>query len=274
MEARLHDLLRLLGLRWAPVKLKRALAPYRLGRLLADGRVAVVFVASGRDSRRQDKVVKFPGPLGFCGGKPYDLDLRIETLQEEARVLTACNDVPNLVRIVEDCTDCELPFLVLERLGGSSLEAVLKRNGPLGLPDWLELLADLSAGLEGMHALGECHNDVKPANILLSPEHGWTLIDPCVDELTTAAYYDGQDDDASSGPARDMVALGMTMRQALLGLKSFDPEWVLFRRLERHPELVSLMRRLRRDGRCKVPNSQTVRRTVNRVIAAQGKGVP
>lgn len=273
MESRLSELLEMLRLKWGPDDVRRFIAPYRLGPLLADGRVAIVFAASGPGTRRRDKVLKFPGPQGLYGGKPYNFDIRVETLREEARVLNVCRGVPNLVRIIEDCTDRPLPFLVMELLGSGSLEDMLKVNRTLKFPAWLKLLVDLSAGLEGMHAIGECHNDVKPANVLLGPKQARTLIDPCMEDIRTDAYYD-EDDDVSNGPARDMVALGATMREALLGLKSHEPDWVMFRQLEPYPELVSLMRRLRRDGRCKLQTARTVWRSATRVMTTRIEAVP
>ncbi len=59
------------------------------------------------------------------------------------------------------------PYLVMEYLGGGSLEDRVERNGPLSPEMAIEMLAPIAEALGHGHAQGILHRDVKPANILL-----------------------------------------------------------------------------------------------------------
>src|SRR5262245_44075075 len=61
----------------------------------------------------------------------------------------------------------QLPFLVMEYVRGSSLEAKINQEGALQLEDILRTGAQVASGLEAAHKQGLIHRDVKPANILL-----------------------------------------------------------------------------------------------------------
>jgi WD40 repeat protein/serine/threonine protein kinase len=59
------------------------------------------------------------------------------------------------------------PYLVMEYVGGTSLQQRLDREGPLPLEEVLRIGMQTAAGLAAAHAQGLVHRDVKPANILL-----------------------------------------------------------------------------------------------------------
>jgi WD40 repeat protein/serine/threonine protein kinase len=62
-----------------------------------------------------------------------------------------------------------VPYLVMEYVGGGSLQDYLDRAGPA---DWrvvARLGAEIASGLAAAHARGLVHRDIKPSNILLQP---------------------------------------------------------------------------------------------------------
>ncbi|HEY6463121.1 MAG TPA: serine/threonine-protein kinase, partial [Polyangiaceae bacterium] len=59
------------------------------------------------------------------------------------------------------------PFIVMERLRGSDLEAVLQQ-GPFELGDAIDYVLQACAGVAAAHALGIVHRDLKPANLFLA----------------------------------------------------------------------------------------------------------
>jgi serine/threonine protein kinase len=59
------------------------------------------------------------------------------------------------------------PFLVLERLTGETLDAKLRRDGPVPLPAAMRWIEQLLVGVRDCHDQQIIHRDIKPANIFL-----------------------------------------------------------------------------------------------------------
>jgi hypothetical protein len=59
------------------------------------------------------------------------------------------------------------PFLVMQYVGGKSLQERIDRSGPLEVKEILRIGMQAAQGLAAAHAQGLVHRDIKPANILL-----------------------------------------------------------------------------------------------------------
>lgn len=77
---------------------------------------------------------------------------------------------PNIVRVFDVDCDQQHHFIVMEFLDGESLEQVIKRHKPKGLPlkSALNLLQQIAAALNFAHRTGIVHADLKPANIMVN----------------------------------------------------------------------------------------------------------
>ena len=62
------------------------------------------------------------------------------------------------------------PFLVLERLHGETLDAKLRRDGPVALPLAVRWIEQLLVGVRDCHDQQIIHRDIKPSNIFLHME--------------------------------------------------------------------------------------------------------
>ena len=82
-------------------------------------------------------------------------------------------------RVYEHFTDAENWYLVMEYIKGETLEETLKRvpGGKLSLRETLEIGVQLCAVLEYLHREGVIFRDVKPANIMRTPQGRVSLID-------------------------------------------------------------------------------------------------
>ena len=60
------------------------------------------------------------------------------------------------------------PYVVLERLGGSTLRDVIRQRGPLPVAEALDHAEELLAALQAVHDAGIVHRDVKPSNVMLT----------------------------------------------------------------------------------------------------------
>jgi serine/threonine-protein kinase len=90
----------------------------------------------------------------------------VKRFEQEARAASTIGHRA-IVEVVDFAT---LPdgrvFMVMELLGGESLEAWMGRPGRLS--EVVPLLAEVAQGLEAAHRAGVIHRDIKPANLFLS----------------------------------------------------------------------------------------------------------
>ena len=128
------------------------------------------------------------------------------------------------------------PFIVMEHLGGGSLEDRLGREGaqpPARALAWLEQAA---ATLDSAHRHGVVHRDVKPANLLLDTHDDLHVADfgiasaAGLDSMTltgtvlgTAGYLaPEQANGERAGPASDLYALAVVAYELLSGRRPFE----------------------------------------------------
>ncbi|HJL27461.1 MAG TPA: protein kinase [Polyangiaceae bacterium LLY-WYZ-15_(1-7)] len=142
---------------------------YEVLRLLGEGGMAQVFEA--RD-RALDRVVALKVATASSEGPG--------SLRAEARALAAFRH-PSLLTVHTLGRHRGLDFLVLERIYGVSLQRHLKARRAEGrrfdVPQVLGLVAELADGLAVLHRAGLAHRDVKPSNVMLSPDGRVVLMD-------------------------------------------------------------------------------------------------
>jgi serine/threonine protein kinase len=79
-------------------------------------------------------------------------------------------DHPNIVRGIDYGTSGLSPYLVMEFVEGESLGQRLEREGKLGEKEAIRIIAQVAQGLHRAHKQGLVHRDVKPDNIMVTPE--------------------------------------------------------------------------------------------------------
>lgn len=134
---------------------------YRLERVLGQGGMGTVY--AGRHVLTGRRVA-----LKLLTGDPVrnrDAALR---MAREARAVGRIQH-PNVVAVYDAGFAAERPFIAMELLQGESLEQRIKRAGPMSEPEAVNMLREITRGVEAAHANGIIHRDLKPANILLCP---------------------------------------------------------------------------------------------------------
>jgi serine/threonine protein kinase len=154
---------------------------------------------------------------------------------QEAKALASIHS-DNVVRVFDYGESCAgIPYLVMERLFGEDLRALLTREGRLPVRRAVRLAMNVCRGLFVAHAAGLVHRDLKPANLFVesvnqSTERCKILDFGVAKEVASDATYPGtllgtirymapeQLEDAKSVTARaDIYALGAILFEALSG---------------------------------------------------------
>jgi tetratricopeptide (TPR) repeat protein len=131
------------------------------------------------------------------------------------------------------------PFLVLELVEGQTLASLREELGTV--PEQLRaLVADQAlAALEEVHASGIVHRDVKPENVVITPDHRVLLMDlgvarlaapgrtltqagEFVGSLAYAAPEQFRPDEGEVGERADLYALGVVLFELATGRSPFD----------------------------------------------------
>jgi non-specific serine/threonine protein kinase len=93
----------------------------------------------------------------------------LERFLREGEALLRLNH-PNIVHMVAACEESGRHYLVMEYVGGGSLETLIQEEGRLSPARAVEIGLDLADALTRAHRLGIIHRDLKPANVLLAPD--------------------------------------------------------------------------------------------------------
>ena len=93
----------------------------------------------------------------------------IENFQHEIRT-QAQLDHPNLVRAYDAGHDGNVHYLVTEYVPGTDLRKLVRSQGNLSMAQAASIIVQAARGLEHAHQRGLIHRDVKPGNILVTPE--------------------------------------------------------------------------------------------------------
>ena len=166
-----------------------------------------------------------------------DLDSdNLDRFVREQRAMGRLSDHPQIVTIHEvGTTATGRPFIVMPYHAKDSLEALIRRHGPL---DWREAVSigvKLAGALDAAHRVGILHRDVKPGNILLSDYGEPQLTDFGIARIaggfqTTTGVITGSPaftapevlEGATPTPQSDVYSLGATLFCAVTGHAAFE----------------------------------------------------
>ena len=153
----------------------RYLLHYRILSLLGSGGMGKVYLALDEKLGREVALKILPPREGDEG----------ERLRQEARSLAALNH-PNIVTIhaVEEVDG--QPFLVMERVIGTSLESRV-RPGGLGKEEFFQIALPLCEAVAAAHDRGILHRDLKPGNVMITAEGRLKVLDFGLAEAVPAA---------------------------------------------------------------------------------------
>ncbi|KTS10458.1 serine/threonine-protein kinase [Microbacterium testaceum] len=129
-------------------------------------------------------------------------------------------------------------FLVMELVPGEALSTILEREGSLSTDKTLDIVAQTAAALQAAHAAGLVHRDIKPGNLLITPDGRVKITDFGIARIAdqvpltatgqvmgTVQYLSPEQASGHpASPATDIYSLGIVAYECLAGKRPFTGE--------------------------------------------------
>jgi serine/threonine protein kinase len=147
----------------------QAIGKYDLLEKIAEGGMGTIYKGRHRESGQLVAIKLMPAHLAAN-------QVMLKRFEQEFRAASMLNH-PNVVRALDFGQDGATPYLVMEFVEGESLGQKLERDGRMPDADAIRLIAQVAQGLHRAHKQGMIHRDVKPDNILVTPDGQAKLAD-------------------------------------------------------------------------------------------------
>jgi len=159
----------------------------------------------------------------------------VERFRREAQAAANLSH-PNIVPVFDWGEDNGTYFIVMEFVDGRALSSILRTAGPLHPDRAAEIAADVAGALAYAHRHGVVHRDVKPGNVLITPEGDVKVTDFGIaravnteESLTqtgavmgTAAYFSPEQAEGKGVDSRsDIYSLGVVLYEMSVGKPPF-----------------------------------------------------
>jgi serine/threonine-protein kinase len=170
-------------------------------------------------------------------------EIMAERFRREARIAARLTS-DHAVRVCDSGRlESGAPYIVMERLEGDDLAALLRRRGRLSITDAARHVAEACAAVAELHALGVVHLDLKPSNLFLAARGDGTRRVKVLDfglarpasaagpaNLEGSAGYMAPEQALPSpalGPEADVWALGVILYELLTGRLPFRADTLI-----------------------------------------------
>ncbi len=202
---------------------------YQLQEMLGSGGMSVVYRAHDRMLER-DVAIKILREA-YSG----DEDFRSRFHQEAKAAANLSH--PNIVTIHDFGLDTGRLFIVMEFVPGDHLKNMIKKRRRFSIDDTLTLIGQACAGIGYAHRAALVHCDVKPHNMLITPDFRLKVVDFGIaraiatihpeekfDVVWGSPQYFSPEQAAGShpSPASDVYAIGVIMYEMLTGELPFS----------------------------------------------------
>jgi eukaryotic-like serine/threonine-protein kinase len=201
---------------------------YDLGREIGRGGMGAVWLA-------RDTVLGREVALKRIGLLPGATAPDLQRAEREARLAARLNH-PHVVAVFDLVDDEGDTWLVMEYVEGITLSGLITRDGALSPDEAAPLIRQAADALAAAHAAGIVHRDVKPSNMLVTPDGDVKLSDFGIARaeadasLTRTGLVTGSPaylapevaSGATATEASDVWSLGATLFHALAGRTPYD----------------------------------------------------
>ncbi|MCC6442893.1 MAG: Stk1 family PASTA domain-containing Ser/Thr kinase [Armatimonadetes bacterium] len=159
----------------------------------------------------------------------------LDRFQAETRRAAGLNH-PNIARIIEFDEEEGMYYTVVEYVRGTDLKERIRRTAPMAIPAAVDIMIAACEALDHAHKSGVVHGDIRPQNILVSPEGETKVADfgiircvAAVPSLQTEAflksvYYVAPEiaEGKNAQAASDLYSAGVVMYEMLTGVLPFQ----------------------------------------------------
>ena len=134
---------------------------YEITQLLGEGGMSYVYKAIDKQLQRTVAIKTL---------KPNYVEQEkfVERFKREAQTAANLNH-PNIVQIFDWGIGDE-PFFVMEYIEGNTLTSIIANKKIVSMNDILFIGAQVASGLQAAHSQGLVHRDIKPGNIMITPQ--------------------------------------------------------------------------------------------------------
>ena len=225
---------------------------YEILEILGEGGMAFVYKA--RDMQLERFVAIKTLKPNYVNQETF-----VDRFKREAKTAANLNH-PNIVQIFDWGIEKE-PYFVMEYIEGNTLTSIIAKNRTISLSDILFIGAQVSSGLHAAHQKGLVHRDIKPGNIMITPDGKVKVTDFGIVSLQneesditktgsilgTASYISPEQ--AQGKPVSiesDLYSLGTVLYELITGKAPFSgdsPISTATKHLTEKPEKPSLFRR-------------------------------
>ncbi len=201
---------------------------YQVTHLIARGGMALVY-------RAQDQLLNRAVALKILYPELSADPSFVERFRREAQAAANLSH-PNIVPVFDWGEDRGTYFIVMELIEGQSLAEVLRGGSTLTASRTAQLAAQVASALGYAHRQGVVHRDVKPGNILITPEAQVKVTDFGIAQavasedhlaeagsvMGTATYFSPEQAEGAAVDGRsDIYSLGVVMYEMLVGRPPF-----------------------------------------------------
>ncbi len=166
------------------------IGPYRIVREIGHGGMGIVYLAERADAQ-YEKRVALKLLRGWSGGDEH----RVRRFREERQILAAL-DHPDIARLLDGGMTADgLPWFAMEYVEGVPIDRYCDERR-LSIESRLGLFCRVCAAVQYAHRNLVVHRDLKPGNILVTPDGQVKLLDFGIAKLL--------------GPDQDSVAASLT----------------------------------------------------------------
>ena len=196
--------------------------------------------------------------LSLVDISPEDFQRFRSRFVDEARTLSTLEHV-GIVKVVDIFDDNNTSYIVMPFIEGETLQKKVEKGGKLPYDVAVNYIAQLSEAIAYIHSKHILHRDIKPDNVMITPDNRVVLIDfgsarQFVNDevqrqtaILTQGYAPPEQYVATSrkGNYTDIYALGAVLYYAVTGRKPIDSAG---RSIERMPEPIELTPGLPNDA--------------------------